>query len=77
MDRKIKLIWDFRGPNASHTAEHYLIHLGEAQAGQEARDMGVQQINSMHSLVFMIVPESEMRAVRDRLKPHRGEVAEP
>lgn len=76
MERNIKLIWDFRGPDASRTAEHFRIHLSEAQAGQETRKMGVQHVNDLHSLVYMIVPESEMRPVRDRLKPHRGEVAE-
>ena len=25
--RKLKLIWDFRGPNAKKTAEHHEIHL--------------------------------------------------
>ena len=26
-NRKIKLIWDFRGPDAQATAEHHTIHL--------------------------------------------------
>ena len=76
MERNIKLIWDFRGPEASRTAEHYRLHLGEALTGQEARETGIQHVNSMHSLVYMIVPESEMRPMRDRLKPHRGEYVE-
>ena len=29
LDRKIKLIWDFRGPQAARTAEHYQNHLAE------------------------------------------------
>ena len=29
MNRKIKLIWDFRGPVAAKTAEHHEIHLKE------------------------------------------------
>jgi len=27
MERQIKLIWDFRGPNALLTAQHHEIHL--------------------------------------------------
>ena len=27
--RKLKLIWDFRGPASLKTAEHHLIHLKE------------------------------------------------
>ena len=29
MSRKIKLIWDFRGPVSAKTAEHHEIHLKE------------------------------------------------
>jgi hypothetical protein len=32
MERKIKLIWDFRGPTAAKTAEHHEIHLKEYSA---------------------------------------------
>ena len=29
MDRKIKLLWDFRGEDAKETAKHHTIHLKE------------------------------------------------
>ena len=29
MSKKIKLIWDFRGPSALQTAEHHALHLNE------------------------------------------------
>lgn len=77
MERNIKLIWDFRGPDASRTAEHFSIHLAEARAGQEPRKMAVEHVSDVHSLVYMVVPESEMRTERDRFKPHRGELATP
>jgi hypothetical protein len=35
---------------------------------------GFLQLNEFHSIAFMVVNETEMIAVRDRLKPHRGEV---
>jgi len=54
MEKKIKLIWDFRGPTAKKTAEHHTIHLKEYIESEE--------------LKFNIT------AVRDRLKPHRGEL---
>jgi hypothetical protein len=31
----------------------------------------------MHSIAYLVVTESEMIAVRDALKPHRGEVYTP
>lgn len=76
MDRKLKLIWDFKGPNGKQTAIHHEIHLKEyasAEALQE-QTTGVEHINDMHSLAFLVVIESEMKPVRDALKPHRGQV---
>lgn len=76
MNRKLKLIWDFRGPNASQTATHHEIHLKE-YISLEALNLkitGVEHINDMHSFAFLVVNESNMIPVRDALKPHRGQV---
>ena len=78
MNRKIKLIWDFRGPAAGKTAEHHEKHLKEFIA-YEKLDLditGFQHINEMYSFAYMVVKESKMIAMRDALKPHRGEVYE-
>lgn len=76
MARMIKLIWDFRGPAALKTAEHHEIHLKEFIALEkiEPNITGYQALNDMHSLAFMVVNEADMINVRDRLKPHRGEL---
>lgn len=76
LDRKIKLIWDFRGPAAKKTAEHYVVHLKEYVFNEELKYDIVESkvINDMHSLVYLVVAEFEMPQVRDDLKPHRGEV---
>ncbi|BDD07911.1 hypothetical protein FUAX_03430 [Fulvitalea axinellae] len=78
MPNKIKLIWDFRGPHAQGTAEHHRIHLEEfvIKEGLSINDTGVEQINDMLSIAYMIVEEKDMIPVRDALRPHRGEVAE-
>jgi hypothetical protein len=76
MSRQIKLIWDFRGSAAAKTAEHHVIHLKEF-IKSEKLDLditGFSIVNEFHSIAFMVVNENEMIAVRDRLKPHRGEV---
>lgn len=76
MTRQIKLIWDFRGSEAEKTAEHHVIHLKQYITAEKL-DLditGFLQLNEFHSIAFMVVNESEMIAVRDRLKPHRGEV---
>ncbi|WP_353087663.1 hypothetical protein [Flavobacterium sp.] len=76
--RNIKLIWDFRGPAAAKTAEHHEIHLKEyIQIEKLPLDItGYEIIHEMHAIAYMVVPESQMIAVRDTLKPHRGEVYE-
>ena len=76
--KKIKMIWDFRGPAASKTAEHHVIHLKEyiTIEGLNNNLTGVSHINDMLSIAYMIVDESEMLKVRDALKPHRGEIYE-
>lgn len=78
MNRKIKLIWDFRGPEAFKTAEHHEIHLKEFITIEktELNITGHQRLNDVHSIAYMVVNESEMMVVRDALKPHRGEVYE-
>lgn len=74
--RKIKLIWDFRGEVAAKTAEHHEIHLKEFIEAEKLalNSTGFEIQNEMHSIAFMVVEEKDMIAVRDALKPHRGEV---
>ena len=76
MERKIKLIWDFRGPDASAIAKHHEIHLKEfiAKEGLELNITGYQELSELHSIAFMVVKESGMIPVRDALLPHRGEI---
>ena len=74
--RKLKLIWDFKGPAGQKTAEHHLIHLKE-YIQLEALDItitGVETLSDMHSLAYLVVDESKMKPIRDALKPHRGQV---
>ena len=76
--RTIKLIWDFRGPAAAKTAQHHEIHLKEYIAIEKLplNITGFKTISEMHSIAFMVVEQQHMIAVRDALKPHRGEVYE-
>jgi hypothetical protein len=76
VNRKIKLIWDFRGPAAGKTAEHHEKHLKEFIALEKLKleITGYQHINDLYSLAFLVVEEPSMIAVRDALRPHRAEV---
>ncbi len=74
--RKLKLIWDFRGPHALKTAEHHTIHLKEYVSIQKLNIniTGFEALNDMHAIAFMVVDEQDMKPIRDTLKPHRGQL---
>lgn len=75
-ERKLKLIWDFRGPEAETTAKHHAVHLSEyiETKGLSIKIAGHESINEMHWIAYMVVREGDMPAVRDALKPHRGQL---
>ncbi|MBQ0908361.1 hypothetical protein KBJ98_06570 [Flavobacterium sp. F-328] len=76
MSRKIKLIWDFRGPAAAKTAEHHEIHLKEYIQIEKLplSITGFTVQGEMQAIAFMVVTDENMISVRDALKPHRGEL---
>lgn len=74
VERKIKLIWDFRGPDARGTAEHHARHLGEF-ARREALSIaqaGAEQLAPSHWVAWMVVEEKDVMALRAALRPSRG-----
>lgn len=78
LPQEIKLIWDFRGPASAKTAEHHEIHLKEYILAEKISPniTGYKIIDEMYAIAFMVVRKENMIAVRDALKPHRGEVFE-
>jgi len=74
--RKLKLIWDFRGPDAKKISEHHEIHLkGYIQLENlNITITGVEKLSNNHSITFLVVEETGMKPIRDALKPHRGQV---
>jgi hypothetical protein len=76
--RKIKLIWDFRGLDASKIAEHHEIHLKEYIATEKLpyNITGFEIKNELYAIAYMVVTDEHMITVRDALKPHRGELYE-
>ena len=77
MEKKIKLLWDFRGPDALETAKHHTIHLKEFATIEnlQCHEIDVKALNPMLCTAFIVVNESDMKVYRDALKPHRGELA--
>ena len=76
MSRKIKLLWDFRGPDAKATAEHHTIHLKEFATLEKLafHEINIQEKKEHLFSAFITVEEKDMKIYRDALKPHRGEV---
>lgn len=78
IERNLKLIWDFRGGDAETTAAHHAIHLREYVKNQQIEPgiAGSEKFSEAHAIAFLVVKESQMPAVRDALKPHRGQLYE-
>ena len=77
LERKIKLLWDFRGPDALKTAKHRTIHLKEFAAIENLPfyEIDIKEQNPMLCAAYIVVSESDMKVYRDALKPQRGELA--
>lgn len=75
MSERIKLIWDFRGPNAEQIAKHHAVHLGEfAKIEKLEKPLhGSEQISEMHHIAYLIVDHEHMNSLRESLKPNRGQ----
>jgi len=74
--RKLKLIWDFRGPDALKIAEHHEMHLKQYIIAEKLSlsITGFEILNDFHAIAFMVVTDDEMKPVRAALKPHRGQL---
>lgn len=77
-ERKLKLIWDFRGPDAETTAQHHAVHLKEYRDshGLTLNYTGSEKLSDAHAIAYLVVTDREMPGVRDSLKPHRGQIFE-
>lgn len=75
MEKKLKLIWDFRGPDAAKTAEHHEVHLKEFIEKEKLslNITGTESYSEIHCIAYLVVFEKDMISIRDALKPHRGE----
>ena len=78
MKRRIKLIWDFFAEDAEQTAKHHAIHLQEfaKMKAMDNCDAGTEGTSAEEHLAYLIVEEENMIAVRDALRPKRGQWVE-
>ena len=75
MNKKIKLIWEFRGPTAVQTAKHHVIHLKDYIAIEKLsiNEAAMETSGEFSASAYMIIEESDMSKVKAALKPHRGQ----
>ncbi|MGB3590784.1 MAG: hypothetical protein WBA16_03780 [Nonlabens sp.] len=74
--RKLKLIWDFKGPDSLETARHHLLHLDEyVQQNQIViLKSGTEPITANHHIAYVACLESTVTILRDSLKPRRAQL---
>lgn len=79
MSKQVKLIWDFRGPNAAPIASHHAKHLDEfvVAEGIENAITGTEIVTEMHHAAYLVVETSLMDSLRKTLKPDRGQYYTP
>ncbi len=75
-NRRLKLIWDFHGPDAERTAQHHAIHLKEFLVKNEfpLNISGFERLSERHFIAYLVIEEKLMPQVRDALRPHRGQL---
>lgn len=69
----VKLTWEFRGPDAEQTAEHYLKHLHTfaEKNGITGATPELEQINPYFSLVHLTMPKAQSEDAIRTLRPRR------
>ena len=75
---KIKLIWDFRGPNGKNTATHHEKHLKEFFKIENKKmfQSGTESLNESHHLAYVIILKKDLDEIKLILKPQRGEIVD-
>ena len=73
---KIKLIWDFRGPNGNNTAIHHELHLKEFFKIEKKKliDSGTERLNEMYFIAYAIIDKKDLDEIKTILKPNRGKL---
>ena len=74
---KIKLIWDFRGPNGKNTAIHHEKHIKEFFEMEKKTliNSGVETLNEFHHTAFAVILKTDLEQIKLALKPNRGQIA--
>lgn len=71
---RIKLVWEFKGPDAEHFATHHEVHLKQYAAAENLLETtsATEEMGAQFWTASLTVNKTDMIKVRDALKPHRG-----
>ncbi len=74
-----RLFWDYFGPRAAGTAEHFHRHLDAflAAEGLSGCQTGVEHLGPAHSAAFCDAPHAHCEAIAARLRPRRSGASPP
>tara|TARA_S200000501_G_scaffold377560_1_gene436404 strand:+ start:4219 stop:4443 length:225 start_codon:yes stop_codon:yes gene_type:complete len=70
--QKIKLLWDFRGPNAKKIANHHLKDFFKV-SDKKLFESGIKKENEFHHFSFVVILNKDLESVKLNLKPNRGQ----
>lgn len=72
-DKQLRLLWDYRGPNAQGIAEHFVNHLKSYAQRHELDEppMGVLENRPGWWSAYLEAPEADFPELKKHLKPHR------
>ena len=75
---KIKLIWDFTGPNGENTAIHHEKHLKEffEIENKQLFKSGCENLNELHHIAYIVILREDLDEIKLKLRPNRGEIFE-
>ncbi len=76
MNRKIKLIWGFKGIEVLNTAKNHSEDLKEFSISKNIHfyEIGFKSINEFSAESYIVVDEVDIKVYRDVLKPQRAEL---
>jgi len=69
----LRLLWDYRGPNAKGIAEHFVMHL---ESYSQRHNLGKLQMDVLENRpgwwsAYLDAPEEQFPELKKSLKPHR------
>ena len=72
--RRVKLLWDFFGPDSKKIAEHHLVHLSDFSKNESIsfHNSGIDFESENNYYSFITIDFSNLDVIKKKLKPNRA-----